>query len=313
MTSKRQNSHLSGILAIDKPAGLTSFDVVRRIRKALGVKRVGHTGTLDPAATGLLLLCINQATKLVPFLQSGEKGYAGRMILGLCTDTDDITGQVTVKKTKYDLSHEEIIRVAAEFVGPIEQVPPRYAALKFNGQPAYKLARRGEKVPVRLREVMIHELTVTGIDLPKVSFLVRTSKGTYIRSLVADWGRRLGTGACLERLRRLTNASFTLNQALSLEEAEALARKGRLAERIIPEAQALSFMPAVQVPRVLAQLVENGQPLPLNRLESFRPQPGPVRILSPETGLLAIYEYDPKADDKTKNRSLTPLRVLGRS
>ncbi|MBW1709013.1 MAG: tRNA pseudouridine(55) synthase TruB [Deltaproteobacteria bacterium] len=296
---------------IDKPAGLTSFDVVRQIRKLLGVKRVGHTGTLDPMATGLLLLCINRATKLVPFLQAGEKGYAGRMILGLCTDTDDITGRVTAKKTNYDLNHEEIIQVAAEFVGSIEQVPPNYAALKFQGQPAYKLARRGEKVPVRVREVTVHELTVTGIDLPGVSFLARVSKGTYIRSLVADWGRRLGTGACLESLKRLTNASFTLNQAVTLHEAKALAREGQLADRIIPEAQALSFMPAVQIPGILVQTVKTGQPLPLNRLESFKPQPGPVRILSPETGLLAVYEYDPQAEDERRNMSLTPLRVLG--
>ncbi len=311
MKSKRPENHISGVLAIDKPAGMTSFDVVRRIRKALGARRIGHTGTLDPMATGLLLLCINQATKLVPFLQAGEKGYAGTMILGLCTDTDDITGRVTCKKTNYDLSHEEIIRLAAEFVGPIQQVPPRYAALKFNGQPAYKLARRGEKVPVRVREVFIHELVVTGIDLPRISFLTRVSKGTYIRSLVADWGRRLGTGACLESLRRLTNASFTLKEALSLEKAEALAREGRLADRIIPEAEALSFMPSVRVPGVLVQLVKNGQPLPLNRLKSFSPRPGPVRVLSPETGLLAVYEYNPGTSDKNKPGSLTPLRVLG--
>ncbi|MBW2061574.1 MAG: tRNA pseudouridine(55) synthase TruB [Deltaproteobacteria bacterium] len=312
MKSNRYNSSLSGVLILDKPAGLTSFEVVRRIRKALGVKRVGHTGTLDPMATGLLLLCINQATKLVPFLQSGEKGYAGRMILGLCTDTDDITGRVTSRKTDFDLNPEEIIRVAAEFVGLIEQVPPQYAALKHQGQPAYKLARRGEKVPTKAREVMVHELTVTEIDLPGVSFLARVSKGTYIRSLVADWGRQLGTGACLESLKRLTNASFTLKQAITLEEAEILAQKGRLAERIIPLENALSFMPVVQVPGVLIRLVENGQPLPLNRLENFNPQPGPVQVISPETDLLAVYKYDPRTADR-KNESLTPLRVLGRS
>lgn len=310
MRSGSGRGNLSGVLLVDKPAGPTSFEVVRRLRSALGVKKAGHTGTLDPLATGLLTLCLNRATKLAPFLQAGEKEYQGSMILGLTTDTDDITGRVTSKKACLNIGSRDIIEAAREFAGVIEQVPPAYSAVKFQGRPAYKLARQGEKVPAKSREVIIHDLAVTGIDLPQISFYVRVSKGTYIRSLAADLGRRLRTGACLRTLRRLSSVPFTLGEAVPLDEAEDLARTGRLDERVIPLNQALSFMPEVRISGDAVRLVENGQPLPLSSLDDFRPQEGPVRIRAREAGLLAVYKYTPPTGTRDKE-SLTPLRILG--
>lgn len=300
---------LSGVLLLDKPAGLSSFEVVQRLKRVLRVRKIGHTGTLDPMATGLLVVCLNQATKMVPFLQAGEKTYTGRMLLGLSTDSGDITGRVILKRSGLDVTPEEIVRLGREFEGDIEQVPPAFAALKIGGQPAYKLARRGEKVPERLRRVVVHELTVTAVELPRVSFATCVSKGTYIRSLVVDWGRRLRTGACLDELRRVGNEPFHIEDALSLAEAEALAKEGGLEERIIPLEQALSFLPAVRIDDVSARLVENGQPLPLEHLGDFTPRPGPIQILNPSAGLLAVYSYDP-ARTAQASACLTPLRVF---
>lgn len=300
---------LSGVLLVDKPAGLSSFEVVQRLKRALRLRKIGHTGTLDPMATGLLVVCLNQATKMVPFLQAGEKTYTGRMLLGLGTDSGDITGRVIFKRACLDVSPEEIARLGREFEGAIEQVPPAFAALKIDGQPAYKLARRGEKVPERLRRVVVHELKVTAVELPRVSFSTRVSKGTYIRSLVVDWGRRLRTGACLEELRRVANEPFRLEDALPLAQAEALARTDGLEERVIPLEQALSFLPAVRIDDVSARLVENGQPLPLEHLGDFTPRPGPIQILNPSAGLLAVYSYDPTRTAQPC-ACLTPLRVL---
>jgi tRNA pseudouridine55 synthase len=302
-------NRVSGVLLVDKPAGMTSFSVVSRIKRAAGVKKVGHTGTLDPMATGLLPLVLGRATKLVPFIQAGPKEYTGRFVLGITTDTDDITGRVITRKTGFDISHDDITKTAREFVGAIEQMPPQYSAVKVGGRPAYKLARRGEKVDIRARRVVVTDLTITGFDLPLVSFRVRVSKGTYIRSLAADIGRRLNTGACLESLRRISSAPFSIQEAVSLENALDMARAGRIEELVIPMEKALGFMPEVAVSEEFEKMVRNGRPLPMDSLEGFRPQSGPVRVLAPEKGLLAIYEYIPD-DQNPEQKYLIPVRVL---
>ena len=273
---------------------------------------MGHTGTLDPMATGVLPICLGKATKLIPFLEEGVKEYSGRMILGLTTDTDDITGRVTGKKTHFDLSHPEIIGTAGEFVGAIEQVAPAYSAIKINGRPAYDLARRGQKVPARSREVIIHDLTVTKIDLPYISFCARVSKGTYIRSLAADLGRRLRTGACLESLRRLSSGPFALDKSFSLEHIGEMAAAGRLEELLIPLDMALSSMPEVSIPDVQVAGVLNGRPLPIGSLPRFSPIPGLFRVRNSGLGLLAIYKYTPRVSSAEED-CLLPLRILGRN
>ena len=312
MKARESGGSLTGILVVDKPAGPTSFDIVRKIKRLSRTRKVGHTGTLDPMATGVLALCLGRATKLVPFLQAGEKEYTGRMILGVSTDTEDITGRILEEKAVKDLRPETVHHVAGEFVGLIEQVPPAYSALKFNGRPAYKLARSGEKVPVRPRMVAVYELTVTDIDPPLVSFYSRVSKGTYIRSLVSDIGRRLGTGACLESLRRLSSAPFSLREALTVEETETLSRDGLLERKLIPPDRALSFMPEVRLPEEMVALVKNGRSLSAGLAEESGPDTGPVRIMSQEGNLLAIYQYNPPTGSNLQE-CLTPIRVLENS
>ncbi|MFH1134762.1 MAG: tRNA pseudouridine(55) synthase TruB [Pseudomonadota bacterium] len=296
---------------IDKPAGPTSFGVVSRLKRASRIKKVGHTGTLDPMATGVLCLCFNQATKLVPFLQEGAKEYSGRFLLGLTTDTDDLTGRVTSRDQRETVDEAEVIRGAAEFVGPIWQVPPDFSAVKIGGRPAYKLARSGEKPALKARLVTIHDFRITGVDGLLVSFFARVSKGTYIRSLAADLGRRLGLGGCLESLRRLTSEPFGLQNSVSLEAAEEAARQDRLGEILITLEQALSFLPEVKVSGELARMASHGRPLPLSDLTSFDPRPGPVRVRSDEAGLLAVYEYKPTFQE-SETGYLSPLRVMER-
>jgi tRNA pseudouridine55 synthase len=301
---------LNGILVVDKPEGPTSFGVVRTIKKVCGIKKIGHTGTLDPMATGVLILCLGKATKLVPFLQSGQKEYQGRMILGLTTDTDDITGRVLKKKSGFSCHVQDVLSTAREFVGSIEQVPPAFSAVKIQGRPAYELARQGQKVPARSRWVDIYRFEVTEVNLPRVSFVVSVSKGTYIRSLAADMGRRLGLGGCLETLRRTRSAPFSVNEAVSTDEVVELARQGRLEEKLIPMDRALSFMPGVLVSDRLAEMVRCGRPLPISYLNDFSPEPGPVRVQAAGHGLLAVYEYKPRIE-ALEGGFLTPLRVLG--
>jgi tRNA pseudouridine55 synthase len=307
----KRAAETNGVLVIDKPADMTSFDVVRRIRGAAKVKKVGHAGTLDPMATGVLLVCLGQATKLVPFLQGGHKTYSGRLVLGLTTDTDDITGTVTAKKTGIKVSRDEIHRFMREFVGTIEQVPPQYSAIKINGRPAYEMARRGERIPARARWIHVFDFGLTEIDWPELSFTTRVSKGTYIRSLAADLGRRLRTGACLTALRRVSSEPFRLSTAVSFDEAVDAARRGHLNDHLIPIDQALSFLPSVDVSEAAERMVLNGRSLSIGDLLNQPAGPGPVRIHSQDRDLLAVYEYNPLVLDKG-DECLVPLRVLGR-
>ncbi|MDD2903312.1 MAG: tRNA pseudouridine(55) synthase TruB, partial [Syntrophales bacterium] len=207
---------LSGILLIDKPAGPSSFEVVRRVRKALKVRKAGHGGTLDPFATGLLLLCIGEATKLVPFLMPEPKTYRAQVKLGEETDTQDLTGQVVARSEELP-APAQVYEAAAGFVGEIEQVPPMYSALRHQGKRLYQLARRGETVEVKPRKVTIYSLEVLEVDLPRVRLQVRCSPGTYIRTLAADLGQALGCGAHLAALRRLAVGPFKVAEALALE------------------------------------------------------------------------------------------------
>ena len=309
MAGDRNGNTLSGIVVVDKPAGPTSFEVVRRVRQAARVKKIGHTGTLDPMATGVLILCLGSATKLAPFLQGGRKVYEGRMLLGQVTDTGDVTGRVTETRELTGREAEQLPGIVPEFVGRIEQTVPEYSAVKIEGRPAYSLARAGEKVPPRSRMVEIYELTLFDVNPPYVSFRAEVSKGTYIRSLAADIGSKLGVGACLESLRRTVSRPFDLHHAVTLEEALDLARQGRIEERLVSPEDALSFMPEVSVSEEMTRLVQNGQPLPLNDLTDFLPQPGPVRVQAHGRGLLAVYEYDPQRTERERD-CLTPVRVL---
>ena len=209
-----------GILNIDKPQGLTSRQVVDRVRKIFGMPKAGHAGTLDPDATGVLLICLGKATKLFEPLQAGEKEYEGTLTLGVTTDTLDASGKIIQTTDVCSVTEEEIIAAFKQFEGEIEQIPPMFSAVKHKGKPLYKLARRGIKVERPPRTVTIHHLEILEIHKPDVTFRVSCSKGTYIRVLASDIGTAIGCGAHLSSLTRTRSGIFTLSDSISLDEIE---------------------------------------------------------------------------------------------
>jgi len=211
---------VDGILNINKPRGLTSRQVVDRVRRIFGMPKAGHGGTLDPDATGVLLICLGKATKLFEALQAGEKEYEGTLTLGVTTDTLDASGKIVQKNDVNSVTEEQIIAAFKQFEGRIEQIPPMFSALKHKGKPLYKLARKGIKVERQPRIVTIHHLEVLEINKPEVTFRVSCSKGTYIRVLASDLGNTIGCGAHLSSLTRTRSSIFALSEAISLDEIE---------------------------------------------------------------------------------------------
>ncbi|MCI0692446.1 tRNA pseudouridine(55) synthase TruB [candidate division KSB1 bacterium] len=206
------------IVAIDKPAGWTSFDVVNKLRGMTGVKKVGHAGTLDPFATGVLLICFAGATKQVDALMGLEKEYQGTFELGAETDSHDVTGKVIAQHPVPELSREQIERAVRRYVGEIMQTPPMFSALKRQGQRLYKLARKGEQIELAPRKVMIYSFEVLEVALPEIRFQVACSRGTYVRALARDLGNDLGCGAFLKTLRRTRVGKYAVGSALSIEQ-----------------------------------------------------------------------------------------------
>jgi tRNA pseudouridine55 synthase len=249
----------SGILLIDKPEGVTSFEVVRRVRRRLALRKIGHLGTLDPFATGLLPLCLKEATKLVPFLMPEPKTYRAVVRLGVATDTQDLTGQV-VAECRALPTPAEVRRAAAGFEGEIEQTPPMYSALHYQGQRLYQLARRGEVVALPPRKVLVHHLNVEEIELPRVTLTVTCSQGTYVRTLAHDLGAALGCGGHLAALRRLQVGAFRVEDALALDAVSELS-PAALAARLIPLSRCLTGMKRVTVAPEEASLMRQGRPL----------------------------------------------------
>ena len=215
---QQQLSPFDGVLLVDKPAGLTSHDVVDRVRRHFGFKKVGHCGTLDPAATGLLILVLERATKLQDRLMSDDKAYEGTMLLGISTDSQDADGQIIAEKPVPALTAEDIERVFAGFRGDIQQVPPMVSAVKHQGTPLYKLARKGKIVEREPRLVHIYDLRVLQLELPRIKFRAVCTKGTYVRTLCSDIGDALGCGAHLFELRRIRSGKFDVKDAHALDE-----------------------------------------------------------------------------------------------
>lgn len=209
---------MDGILVINKPKGFTSHDVVALIRNRFAFKKVGHAGTLDPMATGVLVVLIGACTKSSQVFLSEDKDYEGTLVLGAVSDTGDAWGRITPSGKNTDFSAAEIEKVFGKFLGQIEQVPPMYSAVKVKGKKLYELARKGLTVKVAPRTVFIKTLAITGVSLPEVSFNITCSKGTYVRKLAADIGDALGCGAYLSRLNRTRSGRFTIDQAIDIEE-----------------------------------------------------------------------------------------------
>ena len=252
------NNELSGVIVIDKPAKITSAKVVAIIKKLFGARKVGHAGTLDPEATGILLCCVNKATKLARFFLTGSKKYEAVLHLGVETDTQDAAGKIISTSNELDFTEKTIQAVFREFEGAIEQVPPAFSALKHKGTPLYKLARKGKAVRKPSRPVFISYNKIRKINMPFISFEVCCSSGTYIRTLCSDIGKKLGCGGHLKKLRRIESSGFTINEAVTLSELEQLVSTGSINDRIISMSDALHDMPEYIVDKILTKKIKHG-------------------------------------------------------
>ncbi len=292
-----------GFLVVDKPPGQTSHDVVDAARKWLGTRRIGHLGTLDPQATGVLPLAVREATKLISYIEKDSKSYVGAVRLGIETDTLDAQGRETRRYEGGPLpGREQVEAVLDDFRGEIEQIPPMYSAVKKNGVPLHRLARRGEEVPRDPKKVKIDRLDITRFEEGLAEIRVDCSAGTYVRVLAAEIGTALGCGAHLENLRRLSSGPFDVTQAITFEQLEAEAAAGTVDERVISPADAMG-LPVHELSAEGAQRVRHGADIsPGARLRSA---PGDrVIAIDPDEKLVGLLEL--RAD-----RRLWPLKVFG--
>ena len=223
---------MDGIFIINKESGWTSFDVVAKMRGILQMKKIGHTGTLDPAATGVLPVCVGKATKLVEKVAGEDKEYLAVMLLGEVTDTQDKTGEV-IKKQDVNATEDEVVEAIKSFIGGYDQLPPMYSAKKVNGKKLVDLARKGVEVERKPRFVDIIDIRIEEVALPRVRMRVTCGKGTYIRTLCNDIGEKLGCGGCMESLVRTRVGEYTLDKAITLGELEAFSQENRLEEVVI--------------------------------------------------------------------------------
>lgn len=285
MTAATTRSEISGVLVVDKPAGPTSHDVVDRVRQALEVRRAGHTGTLDPFATGVLPVCVGKGTRLARFLAEGDKVYRATVRLGFATTTDDATGQPLEAPREVALDRAAWKEACARLVGELKQVPPAYSAKRVGGQRLYELARRGLAVEPTAVAVTVHSLEVMAVTGSEAELEVRCSAGTYIRALARDLGQALGVGGHLAALRRTRSGSFGLDRALPWAELT----PGAL-DRLLPLSEVLLDLPAVRVGGRGSDAVRHGRDLGRDLvLSGFPESPLPrVRVLDESGALLAL-------------------------
>ena len=274
---------MNGVVVVDKPGGLTSFDVVARVRRALGERRVGHTGTLDPMATGVLPICVGEATKLVPFLVSGDKEYEAELLFGVTTDSLDATGTVTSETNAANVSRADVERALPGFVGTIEQRPPMHSAVRVAGQRLYKLAHQGLEVERAPRPVVVHAIELLAWEAPRARLRVRCGKGTYIRSLADDIGAALGVGAHLTALRRTRVGPFDLAQAVPLEVLSP-------ATVLLSPAEALADHATVPLDDTQVRDVRAGKLRTIAELRAPDGAGSHVRLLDPHGTLVAVAE-----------------------
>ena len=272
---------MNGILLIDKPADWTSSDVVAKLRGVLHERRIGHSGTLDPMATGLLVVFIGRATRAVEFAESQEKRYLARLRLGLATDTQDITGR-RVSGQPRTVSDEELESVLRCFRGDIQQIPPMYSAVKIGGRKLYEIARRGVVVERQPRSVHVYELSVLGREGDEVLLDVACSKGTYIRTLCHDIGEKLGCGGCMSSLRRCASGSFRLENAYTLEQVQAAADRGEVQKLLLPVDSLFPGYPELRVDAQEERRLRSGAPIRTSA------QDGSYRIYGPDGAFLAL-------------------------
>ena len=283
---------VSGVLVVDKPIGLTSHDVVQIIRRGTGIRRAGHTGTLDPRASGVLVVLVGPAVRLSEYVSASDKRYQATIRLGSSTDTYDSEGEVTGIGSIDDIDEDQFEGILQSFVGEIQQVPPPYSAVKVKGRKAYEMARKGEEVDLEPRKINVYSLEVLEWAPPEVVIDVYCSSGTYVRSLANDLGKQLGTGAHLIGLRRTKSGRFTLRDAVPLRRLKESFDAGDWYKYLIPAADALGDWPAVELNGDQVELVRHG-----HRIEAEPGSRGWARGISQQGDLVALLEYDPETNE----------------
>ncbi|MCH1623740.1 tRNA pseudouridine(55) synthase TruB [Fredinandcohnia quinoae] len=303
---------MDGILLLHKPKGMTSHDCVFKVRKLLKMKKVGHTGTLDPDVSGVLPICLGRATKIVEFITAEDKTYVGEVTLGYSTTTEDSSGDiVSEKKVDRVISKSEIEDVFMSLTGEITQTPPMYSAVKVNGKRLYEYARKGIEVERPSRNIHIHELVLLDGkdeykgDTVSFRFKVTCSKGTYVRTLAVQIGEKLGFPAHMSDLTRISSGNFLINQCISLSEVEQKVQDHTINTCLISIEDALLHLPNVMINDKVAEKVKNGAVLPLPEGFDHILTAQPIAIQSIEKQILAIYQRHPE-----KNHLIKPIKVL---
>jgi len=285
---------LEGVLPVLKPQGMTSHDVVATARRLLGLRRIGHTGTLDPQVKGVLPLCLGRATRIAEYIQDLPKTYLATLHVGVATDTEDLSGTVVSRAGNVRLTEERVRHALCKFLGEIEQIPPMYSAVKVQGKKLYELARQGIVVERKPRKVTIYELEIEKMNLdlpvPEITFTVRCSKGTYIRTLCVDIGRALGYPAAMGELVRTSTGLISLDQCLELRQIEEAAANQTLDRYIIPTDRAVGHFPACIVPGRYAEAALNGRKVPVGANETLSAEENQlVRLYSDDGRFLGIF------------------------
>lgn len=283
---------VSGVLVVDKPVGLTSHDVVQIIRRGTGIRRAGHTGTLDPRASGVLVVLIGPAVRLSEYVSASDKRYQATIRLGSSTDTFDAEGRITGSAPVEDISEEQFEEALEQFVGEIEQVPPPYSAIKVHGRKAYEMAREGEEVNLEPRTIQVYSLELLEWAPPEVVVDVFCSSGTYVRSLANDLGNALGCGAHLVGLRRTKSGRFTLRDAVPLRRLQESFVAGDWYKYLIPAAEALADWPMIELDGDQVELVRHGHRIPADKGDK-----GWARGVSEQGDLVALLEVDENTDE----------------
>lgn len=293
---------MTGIILLDKPKGITSFLAVAKVRRIVSEKKAGHTGTLDPMATGVLPIMLGGATRFCELLPSHDKAYRARFVLGLKTDTLDITGKV-LESCGVTSGAEDVRRALEGFVGEIEQIPPMYSAIMKDGVRLYELARKGIEIEREKRRVTVYSAQLADYDEKKAEYEidVRCSAGTYIRSIVSDIGEALGCGAVLTELRRTQANGFGIEQCVSLDELERIVSQGDIGSVIIPVEKALEGYPGVKVTAAQANRFQNGGELDLSRL-TITETVGFYNVFSPEGSFIGLGEISDGSECLTVKR-----------
>ncbi len=284
---------ISGVLVIDKPTGMTSHDVVNAVRRGTGIRRVGHTGTLDPRASGVLVILVGPAVRLSEYISASDKRYQAIIRMGTATDTYDAEGAFTRDEVPVDVTEEQFDAELKKFEGEIEQTPPAYSAVKVGGRKAYEMARKGEKVELEPRMIQVHHLEVLEWATPEVVVDVHCSSGTYIRSLANDLGEVLGCGAYLVGLRRTKNGRFSLRDSTPLRKLEESFERGDWYKHLIPAAESLSDWPSIVLDADGVETIRHGQRL---KVEADHPEDEMVRGISEADELVALMKKVEGAD-----------------